>query len=398
MSARTVPDDERRARLAARHAIHPAHRAADPVEATRSVVVLHSTEPATVHLSVHARVDWVTREQVVAALETERSLVKQLAMRRTLFVFPRDLLPAAWGSASARTAGSERARLRKDLLAAGVATDPEEWLLAAEAEVLDALAAAPEGLTMTELRAAVPTIDIRADLGPSQLNPGRFLTELGARARVVRGANTSHWRVFRPRWRTTSSWLGEVQAPLSSADGYAELVRRWLARFGPGTETDLVWWLGATKGAVRAALAEVGAVEVSLESGAPAYLLPDDVEPVDPVEPWAALLPVLDPTVMGWKERAFHLGEHGPALFDRNGNAGTTAWWDGRVVGCWVQDDDATVAVRLLEDVPAAGREALRGEAARLTAWLAGERVGTVYPSPAMRCDPGDLTYPVLRA
>ena len=29
---------------------------------------------------------------------------------------------------------------------------------------------------------------------------------------------------------------------------------------------------------------------------------------------------------------------------------------------------------------------------------LAGERVGTVYPSPAMRCDPGDLTYPVLRA
>ena len=202
---------------------------------------------------------------------------------------------------------------------------------------------------------------------------------------------------WRGAFRNDRIW-GEVPAPLSSADGYAELVRRWLARFGPGTETDLVWWLGATKGAVRAALAEVGAVEVSLESGAPAYLLPDDVEPVDPVEPWAALLPVLDPTVMGWKERAFHLGEHGPALFDRNGNAGTTAWWDGRVVGCWVQDDDATVAVRLLEDVPAAGREALRGEAARLTAWLAGERVGTVYPSPAMRCDPGDLTYPVLRA
>ena len=215
---------------------------------------------------------------------------------------------------------------------------------------------------------------------------------------MVRGANTSHWRVFRPRWRTAESWLGEVPASLSTTEGYAELVRRWLARFGPGTETDLVWWLGATKGSVRAALAEIGAVEVSLESGAPGYLLPDDVDPVDPVEPWAALLPVLDPTVMGWKERAFHLGEHGPAVFDRNGNAGTTAWWDGRVVGCWVQDDDATVAVRLLEDVPAAGREALRRESARLTAWLAGERVGTVYPSPAMRCDPGDLTYPVLRA
>ena len=398
MSARTVPDDERRARLAARHAIHPAHRATDPVEATRSVVVLHSTEPATVHLSVHARVDGVTREQVAAALETERSLVKQLAMRRTLFVFPRDLLPAAWGSAAARTAGAERRRLHRDLHAAGLTSDPESWLATADAEVLGALGAVPDGLTMTELRAAVPTIDVRADLASSQLNPGRFLTLLGADARVVRGANTSHWRVFRPRWRTAESWLGEVPAPLSATEGYAELVRRWLARFGPGTETDLVWWLGATKGAVRAALAEIGAVEVSLESGAPAYLLPDDVDPVDPVEPCAALLPVLDPTVMGWKERDFHLGQHGSALFDRNGNAGTTAWWDGRIVGCWVQDDDGTVAVRLLEDVPTAGREALRREAARLTAWLAGERVGTVYPSPAMRCDPGDLTYPVLRA
>lgn len=72
-------------------------------------------------------------------------------------------------------------------------------------------------------------------------------------------------------------------------------------------------------------------------------------------------------------------------LVDRNGNAGTTAWWDGRVVGCWVQDADGVVEVRLLEDVPDQGREALAGEAQRLTAWLDGVRVGTVYPSPAMK-------------
>ena len=58
-----------------------------------------------------------------------------------------------------------------------------------------------------------------------------------------------------------------------------------------------------------------------------------------------ALLPVLDPTVMGWKERGFYLGPHGPALFDRNGNAGTTAWVDGRIVGCWVQDAEGVVHV-----------------------------------------------------
>jgi hypothetical protein len=88
---------------------------------------------------------------------------------------------------------------------------------------------------------------------------------------------------------------------------------------------------------------------------------------------------------MGWKERGFYLGEHGPHLFDRNGNAGTTAWWGGRVVGCWVQDDDGVVEVRLLEKLPGAAQAALRMEAERLTGWLDGVRVGTVYPSTAMK-------------
>jgi hypothetical protein len=94
---------------------------------------------------------------------------------------------------------------------------------------------------------------------------------------------------------------------------------------------------------------------------------------------------VLDPTVMGWKERAFYLGDHAPQLFDTNGNAGTTAWWDGRVVGCWVQDDAGVVEVRLLERLPRAATAALAVEAERLTAWLDGTRVGTIYPSVAMK-------------
>ena len=126
-------------------------------------------------------------------------------------------------------------------------------------------------------------------------------------------------------------------------------------------------------------------MEVSLDGGDTGWVLPDDLDAEPEVEPWAALLPVLDPTVMGWKQRDFFLGPHAAALFDRNGNAGTTAWWDGRVVGCWVQDDAGTVEVRLLEGVPPAGRAALDAEAARLTAWLDGVRVSTVYPSPAMK-------------
>ena len=92
---RHVTDPERRVRLGRRHALAPGHRAPDPVAATRAMTVLHATEAPSVYLSLWARVDGLTVDTVDRALYDERSLVKQLAMRRTLFVFPRYLLPAA---------------------------------------------------------------------------------------------------------------------------------------------------------------------------------------------------------------------------------------------------------------------------------------------------------------
>lgn len=386
-----VDDDERRARIGVRHAL--AQRVGDPVEATRAVGVLHATEPATVYLSLHARVDGLALDDVDRVLYRDRSIIKQLAMRRTLFCFPRDLLPAAWGSASQRVLAAESARIAKDVELAGQ-PDGVAWLGAVRGRILAELGTAPDGLTAVEVRERVPEIDL---LGVGR---GRVMTNLGLSAEVMRGENTQHWRVFRPRWTLAHRWLGEQPAALTEREGYSQLVHRWLERFGPGTEDDIVWWLGATKGIVRTALADLGAVAVTTAEG-PGWLLPDD--PLldgarTDVGPWAALLPVLDPSIMGWRHRAFHLGSHGPALFDRNGNAGTTAWWNGRVVGCWVQDDAGVVEVRPLERLPQDAATALRAEAARLTAWLDGVRVGTVYPSPAMRADPADLPYPVLRA
>jgi hypothetical protein len=387
---RHIPDSERRARLAQRHALAPGHRAADAEAATRAVTVLHSTEPATVHLSLRARVDGLTVADVERALYTDRTLVKQLAMRRTLFVFPRDLLPSAWGSASARVAGQLEARLAKEVEAAGHAADGRAWLDEARAGVVEALAGGT-ALTAQEVRQKVPALEARLDLAVGKKYAAnvsiapRVLTQLGVEGTVVRGENAGHWRLSKPRWTLMSDWLGEVPPPAKEDEGYAELVGRWLRSFGPGTEDDLVWWLGGTKAAVRAALAALGAVEVSLDGGATGWVRADDVDPVEAVDPWAALLPVLDPTVMGWKQRDFYLGEHAPHLFDRNGNAGTTAWWDGRIVGCWVQDDAGVVEVRTLEKLPKAALAALEAEAERLTDWLDGVRVGTVYPSSAMK-------------
>lgn len=389
---RTVADVERRHRLARRHALAPDHRAPDIAAAVRSMTVLHATEPPTVYLALWARVAGLEIDDVDRALYAERTLVKQLAMRRTLFAFPRDLLPAAWGSASARVAAAHRTRLVKDVEASGLAADGADWLERARVAVLARLAGGDE-LGAPALGREVPQVSGRVRRGSGKwaqevsVAP-LVLTQLGLEAAVVRAGNDAHWRIARPRWTATEAWLGEQIRPWSSQDGYRELVRRWLWTFGPGTEADLVWWLGSTKAAVRTALSEVGAVRVGLERGEVGWVLPDDplLEGPEPeVQPWAALLPVLDPTVMGWKERDFYLGPHAPRLFDSVGNAGTTAWWDGRVVGCWVQDAEGVVLLNHLEDVGSAGRAALEDEAERLTEWLGGVRVSTVYPSSAMR-------------
>jgi hypothetical protein len=217
----------------------------------------------------------------------------------------------------------------------------------------------------------------------------RVLAALAATGTVVRGHNDGGWKVSRPLWTTTEAWLGEPAVPEDERAGYAELVARWLWTFGPGTEADIVWWLGATKGAVRRALADVGAVGVELADGVPAWLHPDDTAPVDRPDPWAALLPALDPTTMGWKERGFYLGEHAERVFDANGNAGPTAWWDGRIVGGWTQDDDGAVVVVPIGDLPREAQEALAAEAERLTAWLDGEVVRSIYQSPLVRARGG---------
>ena len=382
---RHVPDAERRARLAVRHALAPAARVGSPEAATRAMTVLHATEPATVTLSCWARTGALAVADVDRALSTDRSLVKQLAMRRTVFVVPRDLLPAVWGSASARVAAAERSRMGRDVIAAGLADDGGAWLEGVRAEVLGVLDGVPEGLTAAEVRRAAPSADVAVPSATGPWSASRVLTLLGAAADVLRGTNTGSWRSSRPRWTLPRHWLGDVPAPDAAADGYRELARRWLRTFGPGTEDDLVWWLGSTRSAVRAALADLGAVPVSLDGGGTGWLLPDDVEVAPDPGPWVALLPVLDPTAMGWRGRDFHLGPHHGQLFDRSGNAGTTAWVDGRVVGCWVQDGAGAVRVRLLERVPARARRDLDAEAERLTAWLGGVRVGTGYVSPAMR-------------
>ena len=380
---------ERRARLVRRHRLDPADRTRDALEATRSVVVLHSTDPVTVFLSTHARTTGLTPEDIERELYVERTLVRMLGMRRTLFVVPRDLVPVVHAACTRTIAARERRRLERMIVDSGISTRPAAWLSRASAAALRTLEARGEAFT-SELAKAVPVLGKRLRVGAgtrfeaTQSAASRVLPQLAMEGRIVRGRPRTTWTNGQYRWVPAAAWLGGEIDAIEPAIAQAELLRRWLAAFGPATETDVRWWAGWTAREARAALAAVPHVLVDLD-GATGFVLAHDVEPTETPGPSAALLPTLDPTTMGWKEREWYLGPHRAVLFDSNGNAGPTVWWNGRVVGGWSQRRDGEIVFRLLEDVGADAVRAVETEAARIAEWLGDVRFSPGFLPPFQR-------------
>ncbi len=384
---RTIGVAERQARLAVRHRLAATTRAGDVVDIAGDLVALHATDPATVYLAAAARMRSPTIRAVERALYDDRSLVRLLGMRRTMFVVPVELVPVIHAACTRAIAINERRRLVMQIEVAGAvpAGEVEAWLDRVGDDTVAALELRGEALA-SELAADVPALATEMRLGgdsrwaQTQRITNRVLAILAADERIVRGRPRGSWMSTQYRWAPLSRWITIDQDP-DRETAQAELARRWLAVFGPGTVADLTWWAGWTVAATRAAIAAVEAVEVDLD-GTPGYVLPDDVESVVAPEPTAALLPALDPTPMGWSGRDWYLGAHRPALFDRSGNIGPSVWWDGHVVGGWAQRSDGEVVYRLLEDIGSEGVRAVEAAAHQLTGWLGPARVVCRFHTP----------------
>jgi hypothetical protein len=384
---RTITVAERRARLGVRH--HLAGRAGTVEQVAGDLAGLHSTDPVTVFLGARARTAGVQPEDLEAALYERRSLARMLAMRRTMFVVPTDLVPLLHAAATRALVARQRSRIEKLLADGGVSDRPDRWLWDVQAATMAALEARGQA-TAVELGEDVPELRIKIATGAGKVYEGtigvstQVLFLLATEGRIIRGRPRGSWISTQYRWAPMASWAGVEVDAMDTPAAQAELARRWLRAFGPGTAADLKWWTGWTVRDTKRALAAVGAAEVDLD-GAVGYVLAEDLDPVGAPEPWVALLPALDSTVMGWKERAFYLGGHAPALFDRNGNAGPTVWADGRVVGGWAQRKDGEIALRPLDDVGAATEAAVAAEADAVRDWLGDVRFTPRFRTPLER-------------
>jgi len=350
------------------------------------MVGIHATDPASVYLGMLARVSDFSRTDMARALYDERSLLKILGMRRTMFVVPSDLAGVVNAAVTRALGAAERRRLLEWLPAAEVGDDPAGWLDRVETETvacLHELGAA----TASELTRRVPGLRVQIPFGEGKKWAGRvgvstrLLFLLATEGRIIRGRPRGSWLSSMYAWAPIDHWVpgGLSEPPVEEAE--AELVRRWLRTFGPGTRRDIQWWTGWTVATTKRGLAAVGAVEVALDGGT-GYALPEDFEPSPDAGPWVALTPALDTTMMGWNEREWYLGNHGPRLFDRNGNAGPAVWADGRVVGGWAQRGSGELITRLFEDVGREMHHAIDTEAERVRGFIGDSRIVPRFRTP----------------
>ena len=135
--------------------------------------------------------------------------------------------------------------------------------------------------------------------------------------------------------------LGPLPEPEAAA---AELARRWLRVYGPGTREELARWFGTPSAAqagrwIRSLGDEV--VEVAVD-GEPRWLLAEDVDALGGAggDGTVRLLPSFDPYVVGGpRDVAAVVGDDPVRVFRRAGGwISPVAVRDGVVVGTWSDD------------------------------------------------------------
>jgi hypothetical protein len=379
----SVPVAQRRARLTHRHLLIPAVRTDDVAAIADAVVAVHSADPVSAHLSVLARMAAPSIAAIETALYTDRVVLRHHAMRRTLWVATPERTRAMHAAATRKLVGPEHRRTAA-LLAAGGIADPEIWLRDARADIVTALREHGPA-TARDLGRLVPELAHPLVLAPGKAYSAtvaahtRVLLLLGFEAALIRTRPVGSWVSGQYTWASMHDWVPGGIDDAEERDACAGLARAWLHRFGPGSTADLAWWAGWGLATTRRALADNAAVEVDLDGGT-GWLLPDDLDPVSDPGPWVALLPGLDPTVMGWKERSWYLPAAAGDAFDRNGNAGPTIWVDGQVVGAWAQRPDGEVRLHWFTAVPARRRAAVEQRAAELASWVGATRFTVRFP------------------
>jgi len=275
------------------------------VDGLRSVIEqsvgVYGTAP-TCYLSALARVPDMTLDVFDDAI-ADASLVRLRTMRYSVYTLPAGLVPLV--SAATKTVARRTNPYRRR------AEDRYEEIAAAIGSTLE--------------NGPLPAVRIREEVDPERELGELFGVVMGmaaAQFRIVRTTTTGTWRSDRFLYARWDDWLPGVDPDaIDELGARRELVRRYVAAYGPVDVDDVRWWTGWKKAET---LEAVDGTDLSQQGTAAAVL------------EGTRLLPVWDALMVAYHNRDRFLDpKYGPLAYDRYGNATSVVLDKGRIVGQW---------------------------------------------------------------
>ena len=318
------------------------------VRAVERVGALQAQWPPSPYLALSSRLDGFDKAALMRAVERRR-LVKATLMRATLhLVSAADYLAYGGLIRGARTR-SLLTRASRD----GIV------------EQVEALAPRALELVSSQPRSRPELLDLLGlpKLRPDDPRPWVFWHLLTARAALVHSPEGSVWRKTTggTKFVPAATWLGGDGG--GGEEAAVQLVRRYLAAFGPAARKDVVNFTGLPLPEVDAILdrLELRRFEGGLVD-LPRAPLPDPDTPAPP-----RFLPTWDATLLVHARRTGVLPEeHRPKIFGiKTPQSFPTFLLDGRVAGTW-RYEGGKIRLAPFGRLDAADRRALKEEADRL--------------------------------
>jgi DNA glycosylase AlkZ-like len=203
------------------------------------------------------------------------------------------------------------------------------------------------------------------DLGGHQ--PGRAWRWARSAAHIVHHHETALWR-SRPEGRFVAADIPESVDP---TDARAEMLRRYLAAFGPSTRADITRWSMMNAPGITRSLGRLELRRFTDERGKELLDVPDGLLP-DPETPAPVrYLPKWDNVLLGFADRTRILPEEfRKIVIGLNGDVAQTFLVDGMVAGRW-SVAKGKIVLEPFGKLGAATRKELKAEAERLEAFLA---------------------------
>ncbi len=344
------------------------HAKSESVERiVQDVVGLHATVATTPYLSLFARSAGFEKDQLDEALYDRSSFAKVRCVRTTIYVHARSNLPTVY----AATASLTRDASRNYMLRRGIDETTFKRLSQTVLGLLD-----DEDRSAAEMRRALDTdLDLSALL--------YHMCDLGL---LLRRRPLRSWRDRSFRYGRFDKYYPDVDLhSISEEKALAELVRQYLAGFGPLLEEDIYWWFGLPRAKVRRALdslkGETEAIEIDGLEGTHIILRERRGQLERPgagSKEIVNFLPMLDSYLMGYQARQRYLDpRYTQYVFDRSGNATATILLDGKIIGVWdfEQGNPSQMKLFLFEKMPSSAHEKVSAHAARTGAFIAGDDI-----------------------